>query len=247
MEPRAVAMSNGWRWIVDGFRLFRRQPLIWILLLGALMLIGLVSTLLQPVGPLAISLLTPVFIAGLMNACLITDRGGEPDIGHLFSAFRGHAAPLVTIGGVYLVGNIVAVGVVLMGAGNEALQVVLSRTRNEAAMAQALRDLSSGLLTGTLVFMPVLMAVWFAPLLVVFRGMTPVAAMKSSLQACWRNLLPFTLYGAAIVVLWIIASIPLMLGLVVLLPVMACSVYTAYKDLYGEVEVEAPPAGDSTA
>ncbi|MCE2999282.1 MAG: BPSS1780 family membrane protein [Betaproteobacteria bacterium] len=245
MEPRAVAMSNGWRWIVDGFRLFRRQPLIWILLLGALMLIGLVSTLLQPVGPLAISLLTPVFIAGLMNACLTTDRGGEPDIGHLFSAFRGHAAPLVTIGGVYLVGNIVAVGVVLMGAGNEALQVVLSRTRNEAAMAQALRDLSSGLLTGTLVFMPVLMAVWFAPLLVVFRGMTPVAAMKSSLQACWRNLLPFTLYGAAIVVLWLIASIPLMLGLVVLLPVMACSVYTAYKDLYGEVE--APAAGDSTA
>lgn len=238
MQARTVAMANGWRWIVGGFQLFRRQPLVWVLLVGALMLIGLASTLLQPVGPLVTSLLTPVFIAGLMNACRITERGGEPDLGQLFSAFRGHAAPLVTIGGVYLVGNIIAVAVVLMNAGQEALQVVLSKTRDEAAMAQALRDLSSGLLAGTLVFMPVLMAVWFAPLLVVFRGMTPVAAMKSSLLACWRNLLPFMLYGAAIAVLWIIATIPLMLGLVVLLPVMVCSVYVAYRDLYPEAEAD---------
>jgi uncharacterized membrane protein len=247
MEARTVAMANGWRWIVDGFRLFRRQPLVWILLVGAMLLIGLVSTVLQPIGPLAISLLTPVFIAGLMNACLATDRGEEPDIGHLFSAFRSHAAPLVTIGGVYLVGNIVAVGVVLMNAGGEALQVVLSKSRNEAAMAQALRDLSSGLLAGTLVFMPVLMAVWFAPLLVVFRGLAPVAAMKSSFVASWRNVLPFTLYGAAVVVLWILASIPLMLGLIVLLPVMVCSIYTAYKDIYGPVDGPADSPAETPA
>jgi uncharacterized membrane protein len=244
MQARTVAMANGWRWIVGGFQLFRRQPLVWMLLVGSLMLIGLASTLLQPVGPLVTSLLTPVFIAGLMNACRVTERGGEPDLSHLFSAFRGHAAPLVTVGGVYLVGNIIAVAVVLMNAGQEALQVVLSKTRNEAAMAQALRDLSSGLLAGTLVFMPVLMAVWFAPLLVVFRGMTPVAAMKSSLLSCWRNLLPFMLYGAAVAVLWILATIPLMLGLIVLLPVMVCSIYAAYRDLYPE-EAEPEATGSS--
>jgi uncharacterized membrane protein len=74
--------------------------------------------------------------------------------------------------------------------------------------------------------------------------MTPVAAMKSSLLACWRNLLPFMLYGAAVAVLWILATIPLMLGLIVLLPVMVCSIYAAYRDLYPE-EAEPEATGSS--
>lgn len=232
MEIRTVPARQGWQWIVEGFRLFRRQPLVWILLLAAMAVIWIASTVLQPIGPLAISLLSPIFLAGLMNACRITDNGGEPDIGHLFSAFRTHAAPLVTIGGVYLVGNIIAVGLVFMVAGGDALNALLAKNRTEADVAMALRSLSLGLTVGTAVFIPVVMAIWFAPLLVVFHNTPPMEAMKSSFAASWRNILPFTVYGAAMLVLWILASIPLMLGFVVLLPVMACSVYTGYKDIY---------------
>lgn len=245
MEIRAVPASQGWQWIVEGFRLFRRQPLIWILLLAAMVVIWLASTILQPVGPLAISLLSPIFLAGLMNACRETDRGGEPDIGHLFSAFRTHAAPLVTIGGVYLVGNIVAVGVVFMVSGGDALNTLLAKGRSEADIAMALRGLSLGLAVGTAVFVPVVMAVWFAPLLVVFHNAPPVAAMKSSFTASWQNMLPFTVYGFAMMGLWILASIPLMLGLIVLLPVMACSIYTGYKDIYPQHDT--PPAPEDTS
>lgn len=240
METRAVPASQGWQWIVEGFRLFRRQPLIWILLLAAMAVIWLASTILQPIGPLAISLLSPIFLAGLMNACRETDRGGEPDIGHLFSAFRTHAASLVTIGGVYLVGNIVAVGVVFMVSGGDALNTLLAKGRSEADIAMALRGLSLGLAVGTAAFIPVVMAVWFAPLLVVFHNAPPVAAMKSSFTASWQNMLPFTVYGFAMMGLWILASIPLMLGLIVLLPVMVCSIYTGYKDIYPQHDT--PPA-----
>lgn len=246
METRSVPAGRGWQWIVEGFRLFRRQPLIWILLLAAMAVIWLASTVLQPVGPLAISLLSPIFMAGLMNACRETDRGGEPDIGHLFSAFRTHAAPLVTIGGVYLVGNIVAVGVVFMVAGGDALNALLAKGRTEADIAAALGNLSLGLAIGTAAFIPVVMAVWFAPLLVVFHNAPPVAAMQSSFAASWQNMLPFTVYGFAMLALWILASIPLMLGLIVLLPVLVCSVYTGYKDIYMQQDLlpEQPPAED---
>ena len=120
---------------------------------------------------------------------------------------------------------------------------LLAKNRTEADVAMALRGLSMGLAIGTAVFMPVVMAVWFAPLLVVFHDLTPVAAMKSSFIASWRNLMPFTVYGAAMLLLWILASIPLMLGFVVLLPVMACSVYTGYKDIYPQ-HVTLPAAED---
>jgi uncharacterized membrane protein len=243
MEIRVVPARQGWQWIVDGFVLFRQQPLVWMLLLAAMAVIWITSTVLQPIGPLAISLLSPIFLAGLMNACRVTDSGREPDISHLFSAFRTHAAPLVTIGGVYLVGNIIAVGIVFMVAGGDAISALLAKNRTEADVAMALRGLSMGLAIGTAVFMPVVMAVWFAPLLVVFHDLTPVAAMKSSFVASWRNLMPFTVYGAAMLLLWILASIPLMLGFVVLLPVMACSVYTGYKDIYPQ-HVTLPAAED---
>jgi len=243
MEIRVVPARQGWQWIVESFVLFRRQPLVWILLLAAMAVIWIASTLLQPIGPLAISLLSPIFLAGLMNACRVTDSGREPDISHLFSAFRSHAAPLVTIGGVYLVGNIIAVGIVFMIAGGDTISALLAKNRTEADVATALRGLSMGLAVGTAVFMPVVMAAWFAPLLVVFHDLTPLAAMKSSFLASWRNLMPFTVYGAAMLLLWILASIPLMLGFVVLLPVMACSVYTGYKDIYPQ-HVTLPAAED---
>jgi uncharacterized membrane protein len=76
------------------------------------------------------------------------------------------------------------------------------------------------------------MAVWFAPLLVAFHGMAAVPAMKLSFHACWRNMLPFTVYGFVILVLWFLASIPLLLGLLIVLPVVLCSIYASYKDLF---------------
>jgi uncharacterized membrane protein len=45
-------------------------------------------------------------------------------------------------------------------------------------------------------------------------------------------MLPFLLYGIVMIVLAILASIPLGLGLLVLIPVMLASMYTAYRDIY---------------
>ncbi|MBS1218373.1 MAG: hypothetical protein H6R21_1506 [Proteobacteria bacterium] len=242
MQIRSVAAGRGWQWLVEGFRIFRKQPLTWIVLMVVMVVIWFASIMLPLVGPLAISLLSPVFLAGLMLACRTTDEDGEPELGQLFAAFKTHASPLVTVGGIYLIGNIVTVGIVFGVAGGTALPTLMGKSGGDIeAMRAAIRGLLLGMAVGMAVFMPVLMAAWFAPLLIVFKNTPPIAAMKISYTACWRNMMPFLVYGMAVVVLWIIASIPLMLGLVLLLPVLVCSIYASYKDIF-PAEAVAPPA-----
>jgi uncharacterized membrane protein len=89
------------------------------------------------------------------------------------------------------------------------------------------------LLVGLLLAIPLLMAFWFAPALIVLRGDEPVAAMKASFRACLRNVPPFLIYGLLGLLFLILACIPLFLGLVVLIPVGIATIYTSYKDIFG--------------
>jgi uncharacterized membrane protein len=88
------------------------------------------------------------------------------------------------------------------------------------------------LLVGMLLAMPLYMAIWFAPALVVFHDMAPVAAMRSSFRGCLHNLVPFLLYGVILFVLAIVASIPVGLGWLVLAPVIWGSLYASYRDVF---------------
>jgi uncharacterized membrane protein len=96
-----------------------------------------------------------------------------------------------------------------------------------------------GLLVFLLLYLPLVMAIWFAPALVVLRGVAPLDAMRLSFNGCMRNIVPFLLYGVVGVGLSIVATIPLLLGWLVLGPVTIASLYTSYCDIY-EDQVPAP-------
>ena len=59
-----------------------------------------------------------------------------------------------------------------------------------------------------------------------------IQAMKLSFKGCLRNLLPFVAYGLTGIVLAIIASIPLALGWLLLLPTIICSTYVSYQEIF---------------
>ena len=90
----------------------------WILLLlclfAAKKVLGAV-----PVGLLAAlfsvlaMLLMPVIMAGLMDGCRALEQGQPLKVGHLAQGFRRNAANLVTIGGIYLVGNLIVLMIIL--------------------------------------------------------------------------------------------------------------------------------------
>ncbi len=89
-------------------------------------------------------------------------------------------------------------------------------------------------LVATLLAIPLLMAYWFAPALVVFRNEEPMTAMKTSFNACLVNMMPMFVYSLLGLVFAIAATIPLLLGWLVLAPVFAASVYASYKDIFPE-------------
>jgi uncharacterized membrane protein len=80
---------------------------------------------------------------------------------------------------------------------------------------------------------PIYMALWFAPALVVLREMPPLEAIKASFLGCLKNILPFLVYSIVVMVLGIVAAIPLGLGWLVLGPTLIASVYVSYRDIYG--------------
>jgi len=252
MEVQLVAASKGWQWIVDGFALFRRSPVMWVAITLLLGVIWLVSMIVPLLGPLLFNLFSPLLFAGLMTGCRALENGETLELRHLFAGFKDRAAPLVTVGGVYLVGTIVVVGVVLVAAGGSMLPSLLSKSGTDIeALRAAMRSMALALAIGAAVYLPLIMLIWFAPLLVMFDGMTPVAAMKLSFAACLKNTLPFTVYGLAIIGLWLLMSLPAAMGiigallvialLVASIPVLVCSIYVSYRDIF--VARGAPAAG----
>ncbi|HLB15334.1 MAG TPA: BPSS1780 family membrane protein [Burkholderiales bacterium] len=230
-EGRAVPAGHGWKWITDGWGLFRRQPGTWILLLIVFVLISVLIALIPILGSIASNVLWPVFAGGIMLGCRELDQGGELAVGHLFAGFRDHLGKLVVIGILYLVALIVVVLVAfaITGAGI-GFGALMGTDRGGAEMN--VTAILLGVLLALALIIPVAMAVWFAPTLVVLNDLGVGDAVKASFRACLRNIIPFLVYGAIGIGLAIVASIPFGLGWLALGPTLAASVYAAYRDIF---------------
>jgi len=232
MGGRAVDAGQGWTWIADGFGLFKKAPGIWIALVVILFVILVVLAFIPLLGALATILLMPAFAGGLMIGCRALQGGAELELGHLFAGFKEHAGSLLALGALSIAAWIVVLIPILLIVGAGAFLGVM---RGDAAGAVALGG--SFMLAGLVALalsIPIYMALWFAPALVVLRGFAPVAALKESFFGCLKNIIPFLIYGVVMVVLGILASVPLALGWLVLGPVAVASVYAGYRDIFGD-------------
>lgn len=242
MKIRSVAPGRGWQWISAAFQLFRRNPLIWLVFNMALMLIGVGLSVLPVIGAYVLYLLTPVFLGGIMVAAKDLEAGQDIEIAHLFRGFRHNAAHLVTVGGVYLVGQVVISGVMLTVGGpefQEAVKAGIGALDASAITPEGARRVLQAILAGTLLFVPLAMAVWFAPALVILDDQPGFQALWTSLVACLRNALPLLLYSVVSSVLLLVAVIPFGLGLILWIPVMLLTIYTSYRDVFVSGETTA--------
>ena len=223
-------IGHGWTWIAEGWDFFKRQPGLWIGMVLLLLVIFIGAAFIPIIGGLAISLFGPVFAAGVVIGCKALDGGGELELGHLFAGFRERTSTLVGVGALYLAASLIIMLVVglTMGVGMAAM-MGQGDAQQMAAMGMTM---VLAMLIMFALLLPVVMAVWFAAPLVVFHQHGAFDAMKASFTGCLRNILPFLLYSVVLFVLSIVASLPLLLGWLVLGPVFAASVYTSYRDIY---------------
>jgi uncharacterized membrane protein len=231
---QSVPAGNGWQWIAQGWSLFMRQPAMWILLTIAAFAIFFVLGLIPIAGFVASSLLWPVLWAGFAIACRDLERGEELRLGHLFAGFRNRPGRLIAIGALVLAAMIAIFAVAALLAGLSATGMFSSVMlgRPDAEFVGAGLALLVWMLIVLGLSIPVYMASWFAPALVALHGLAVGDALKASLRASLKNVLPFLLYGAVLFAFAIVASIPLGLGWLALGPVLIASVYASYRDIF---------------
>ena len=229
---RAVDAGRGWEWIAEGFALFKKQPGIWILILIVLIACSVLIGLVPVIGALANLLLMQVFMGGVMLGCRALDRGENFNVGCVFAGFKQSTGDLVVLGLLAMVGWIVAFipAILIMGVG--AFMSMMGGGGSMPNIGALGLTVVLALLVSLALVLPVYMAMWFAPSLVVFNNLKPVDAMKASFFACLRNIAPFLLYGIILLVLCVVAAIPLGLGFLVLGPVAIASIYTGYCDIF---------------
>lgn len=233
---KSLPAMAGWGWIKQAFELFKKSPWIWIVMVIIWFVLNIVGQIIPIIGPIAMSLLYAVFMAGFMYGCVALERGEALEIGHLFAGFKQNTGALIGLGGLYLLVMIV-IGIVMVmlvfgGMGGTAIF-----TDPESLQGMDPENMFSA---GTLIMMlvvlaliiPIVMAFWFAPVLVALGGVPVMSSLKMSFMGCLKNIPAFLIYSIAMIILAVVASIPLFLGWLVLLPVSIAVFYTAYREIY---------------
>lgn len=232
MEARTVEMGRGLSWLSCGWRNFTASPGMWIALCALLIVISAVVSSIPMLGGLVLSLFGPALGGGLMYAAREADQGRALKVAHLFKAFQeeGRLGPLVALGAVALAGAVASVVVLFALAGG------YMRMMAKGGRFEVEAGLPEGLLLAVLIVLAVqlavAMALAYATPLVMLRGAPVGVALRSSFNACLRNTLPLLVFGLVYFFVALAASLPLMLGWVVLLPASVGMLYCSYKDIF---------------
>lgn len=258
-EPRVLRALRGAQWLVNAHALFRRNPGAWVLFLLALLAAMVLSSLLKVVGPLVFGLVFPIFSVGIALAAQAADRG-EPIVpAQFFGGFRSSTGDLVAIGGIYLVGQLMIVGVMMAIGGAGVTQgVAAGAAATPGAAAGAPPAMTGAMafagLVGMSLLIPLLLATWFAPLLVYFHGQKAFPALLASLGAALRNWRAFLVCFASLILVMVLVRLtvtllamvpgigPILamafLGAVVavIAPVGFITFYTSYVDIFETVD-----------
>ncbi|MBY0577553.1 MAG: hypothetical protein K2P57_00745 [Burkholderiales bacterium] len=231
---RQVRAGQGWQWVVEGFMLFRKAPLIWIVLCMILTGIGLTLSLIPVAGEIVLYLASPIFAAGLMQGCRDLEQGGELELAHLFVGFRKDIQQLFLVGGVYLFGQMLILGLMIAFGGDTMSKFFFGTSDVDPSTLPAaeMSRVMLALLVGMAASIPLMMMIWFAPMLVIFRGVQAKVAMRLSFSACFSNMLPFLVFGSVFLALAFLSGITFGLGLLLMIPLMFTSSYASYRDIF---------------
>jgi len=231
--PQRVPAGRGWAWIKEGFSLFGRSPGIWIANFVVFFLIVTVLSFV-PLVSIAVNILIPIFLGGLMLGCRSLDEGGELELSHLFAGFESNGGKLAGVGGMYLAGSVLITLVVVAIIFATVLLPAMAHPDSAGQMPPFLEASGAmvAVLVGLLLFFPLMMAYWFAPLLVVLHDVDVFKALGLSFKASLRNIWPLTVYGLVMLVLMVVATLPAFLGWLVMVPVIWTLMYASYKDIF---------------
>ena len=225
-------------WLGAGWQLFLRDPARWMAV-AALSLVILAALGVVPLIGWAFTLLAiPILGAGLVRISAQAHSDGRVRIDALFDGLRRDPGKHFVIAVSHLTGALIIGFVAALIGGSAALTGALLGPL--AAVGLTTGGIMLAVVAFTVLWIGLLMALWFAPSLVIFAQADPIEALGHSAAACARNLPAFLVFALALYVLGWVAMLPAGLGLLALLPVLAGAQHAAYLDIFS-----APPAATS--
>jgi uncharacterized membrane protein len=222
---RHVDTNRGVEWVSAGFNLFMKKP-------GELVIAGLILFVISfamnfvPLIGSALATMAGVVAAGaFMRASEAIENGQDP-----LAAAQAAAgvAPLFILG-------LIAAG---MGLAVGLISAAMITLAVGAAFFSPFAGLGIAAVTWLLMMfisIPMIMALWLAPGLVLMRGTAPLDAVRLSFMASLQNLLPFIIFYVIAAIACFLGALMMGVGLIVVYPVLLCAAYFAYKDMFGPV------------
>lgn len=252
MQARIVGAAGGARWLADGWRLFRAAPLGWLAAVFGYWLLMTVVSVLPVVGVAAAAVLVPPFSVGFMALARAAGRGGSLELALLFDGFRNEPRTQLVLGVVYLACLALLLWATMLVDDGALARWMLTGRRPAEDVLQSEAFLGA-LITAATLYLPVMMAFWFAPPLAAWHGTGAAKALFFSLAASIMNWRAFLAYGVvtaiatllmpflALTLLTMASSgalrapvatlvFPLLL---VMLPTLFASFYASYRDVFG--------------
>jgi len=266
MQLIEVPAKTGYVWFRQGIWLFRRSPLAFLALFFTYVLAMTLISAVPVVGAVLPFVFVPGAAVGFMAACRDTIAGKPVFPTILIDGYRSYGTSvtkqLFVLGGLYVVAMLLVLAASALVDGGTLLQLMtVGGSMDTDAFITS--NAPFAMLVSMVLYVPVSMLFWFAPVLSAWHGVPPAKAMFFSFVSCWRNKGAFIVYA----LLWMAVSVGvsmtlsllvhalgadsyagalLMPVLIVVLTVVYCSFYATYRGCYG-VQEPTPPATPGTS
>jgi len=237
---REVPMGRAFSWLKYGWRMFIERPSDWILMaLGSFFLLA-ISTLcvaIPLIGPLMPPLVMTLLLAGMLFAARVQEFNHRLSFRMLFEGFRRHPGNLTLIGVFYALPLVLMHLLTMLAVGGTLLIGLFGWTVGTTVnqLASGFLSFLAGLGVLWIVFLMLwgllLLAMLFAPALVMLDNYPPLDAMRYSLRASLRSLGSIVVLALCLYVLFVVALIPIGLGVLVYIPLVVGTLYAAYRDV----------------
>ena len=201
MRANRLAANRGLRWVTEAFVVFRVAPVRQLLLNLAFLFAVTILVAVPVVGFAAIWVLFPALVVGPHAIARTASRGTTPAPDLLISGFRQNLPAQLRLGGFFLAAMLVVLVATAFADDGRFAQAMLGRIRLDIGDLQD-PGLQTAMLIGAGLQTVLIGALWYAPLLVAWDGLSATKAAFFSAAAALINWRAFTVYGLAVMLLF---------------------------------------------
>lgn len=209
MESNALPLSAGWRWFINGWELFKKSPVQFLIGTIIWLALELGIAFIPIAGPMIDGFIFPMLYAGFLNFASLVDSGKPAQIKDFFVPLLN---PKLLIQFSFL-------GLIIVGF--ELLSVAFASSLGAIAVA---------------IFLPMAVvmvsSLIFSVPLILFNDIKFHLALKSSIQSCGKNFAVMVVMYFILLGFMVISAISYGVGLLIIIPLTFCGLYLGYRQAF---------------